>query len=680
MTISRMLILSVLFIAVLLAASIGTASASVVYTGTSWDTTSSGNNNPLGITMNDTYFWIADGTEDEVYQYYHNGTYTGTSWDTASSGNNNPLGITMNDTYFWIADGTDDEVYQYYHNGTYTGTSWDTASSGNDFPLGITMNDTYFWIVDNTDDEVYQYYHNGTYTGTSWDTASSGNNYPFGITMNDTYFWIVDNIDDEVYQYYDNTIPLTPTLISPSNNSVHTSSLHITLNVSSTDADSHTITYYFYAGTSPTSMSFIGNNDLIGGNSFNWSISQYDEYYWTARAYDGYEYSSNMTTAQFTLITPTNLTSPANTSTIYMTYPPLTYDTTFTWQNTGAPSYRLVVAEDANFNIIKVDTTIGTSTSTHSLVVNEQYFWKVYSYDGSIFSDSSDIYSFNLTGNSTLTGSAIEGSVYHNADGYTLITGAEVIIWNATWSDSAVTGSNGYYVFTDLTAGQVYSLQAKADRYLDSSIAIITADTDPITKNFYLLDDLTDTEWWWYVSFILQSLNGTRYSDVVTTVYIGDAVTPYATGITGDDGAVVFHLDKHVKYRITFIDAAQGISETRTLYPLSNQYYIYIDGSLTFEPGNVSTELTNYTTNYTTRPWSIQNMTAIELNSSIGLGLLGQGIIASIVLWVVVGAGGPVTGFACMAGLCMMGVISWVMLLFVGMCCVSIAILGSKIQ
>ncbi|HUX55900.1 MAG TPA: hypothetical protein VMV77_02925, partial [Bacteroidales bacterium] len=150
--------------------------------------------------------------------------------------------------------------------------------------------------------------------------------------------------------------PTTPTLISPSNlfryYSTETSSLFI-LSVSSTDADSDPITYFFYGGTSPLTMSFLGSNDSVGGNSFNWSISQPDVYYWTARAYDGYEYSSYMPTAQFTLNAPPNLTSPSNTSTIYTTYPPLTYNTVFTWQNTGAPSYRLVVAEDANFNIIK---------------------------------------------------------------------------------------------------------------------------------------------------------------------------------------------------------------------------------------------------------------------------------------------------------------------------------------
>jgi len=538
----------------------------------------------------------------------------------------------------------------------------------------------------------------------------------------------------EMTIYINNNISTTPTLISPSNLSTQTSS-PVTLSVSSTDADSDPITYYFYAGTSPTSMSFIGNNDSVGGSSFNWSISQYDEYYWTAFAGDGYENSSNMSTKQFTAIIPpqetTNLLEngdfeswsagaaaapdgwtvygagvaitrstdseygtysaqltraagvssdlrytitdnignyqgktltvgmwckasvasngrinfydgvsnsfstyhtggggwewievtktvsssatalyilfrsdadsvlffdgailvegidpsivpyPANRSTINATYPPLTYDIAFDWQNTGGPQYKLQVATDTNFNLMVVDTFTTNDYSTQVLSVGDEYFWRVYSYDGiSLYSDSSDVYSFNITDDSGLTGSAIEGVIYFNSDGYTAIPGAEVVIWNSTWSDSRVTGSNGYYVFPGLAAGQVYSLQAKADRYLDSSVAIINASTDPITKNFYLLDDLTDQEWWHYVKFTVQTIWGTKYPGVTTTVYEGSSVTPYATGTTGSDGSVTFHLNQNVQYRITFINSTAGISETRTLYPKDSHYYVIISSVL----------------------------------------------------------------------------------------------------
>lgn len=649
------------------------------HTGVSWDVSGSGINSPYGITMNSTYFWVADYGTSEVYQYNLDGTYTGVSWDTTGSGNGHPYDITMDSEYFWINDPFDDKVYQYYHNGTHTGLSWDISGSGCTNSGGLYVDDTYIWIVDINNDEVYQYYKNGTYYSASWDT--SGNSVPFGITMNGTRFYVTDTTDDEVYIYHVNTIPTVPTIISPIDESDNMSS-PIMLNVSSTDVDGDAITYYFYGGSSPSSMAFLGNNDSSGGSSYNWSISQYGIYYWTAYANDGHESSSNMTTAEFTTITAPNLIYPTNGSTQYTTYPPLTASVYFSWEDVASPQYRLMIAEDENFNMMAIDKYIGTNNSNQDLVVNKEYWWKVYGYDGvGTYSNSSEVFTFNLTGNSTLTGSAIEGVVYSNGDGFAPIPGAEVIIWNASWSGSAVTGSNGYYLFTGVTSGEIYSLQAKADKYITSSVAILTAGSDPVTNNFYLLDDLTETEWWHHVSFTLMSRNGTRYPGADVNVYIGDSVTPYLTDITGDDGAVVFQLYQHMRYRITFINSTEGISETRILFPIDSKYYVYLEeGDLAFDPGNVSSDFTDHFVNFTNRSWSIQNMTSIEANSSIGLGLLGQGIVAGIVIWIVIGAGGIGTGFVAVCILAMLGVIHGYMILFIAMCAVSLYILGSKVQ
>ena len=599
------------------------ASATFSCTGISWDTAASGNTDPCSITMNSSYFWILDTTGTEVYKYYSNGTYTGVSWDTTISGNAAPYGITMNSSYFWVTDSYDDEVYKYYSNGTYTGVSWDTAASGNTGPHDITMNSSYFWIVDFLGDKVYQYHLNGTYSGTNWGTDSGVNTIPFGIDTDDSFFWIsdilnnggifryylngtysgihldnilcgntrpygvvidgsyiwvVDKTDNEVYQYYNNpNIPTIPIIITPPNESVYTSNSPILLNVTSTDADNDTITYYFYGGTSPTNMSFLGNNDTVNESAFNWSIYQNDGYYWTARAHDGYEYSDNMTTVQFTAVIQVNLFNPINNSTIYTTYPPLIYDVTFDWQDVGSPQYRLMVAEDVNFNVMAVDIHISTNSSIRPLAVNKQYWWKVYSYDGTTYSNSSEVYDFNLTGNSSLTGSAIEGVVYGDIDGTnTVLSGAEVNIWNTTWSDSTVTGSNGYYLFTGVVSGQVYNVQAKKDLYLDSSIALVTATANPVTHNFFLLPDRTSEEWRHYVRFVIWGVSG-YYNNIEVKVYENSDITALYTATTGSDGSVTFILDRQQAYRVTFINASQGINrEMNNLYPKEEEYLIFI--------------------------------------------------------------------------------------------------------
>lgn len=381
-----------------------------------------------------------------------------------------------------------------------------------------------------------------------------------------------------------NSPPPTPTILIPTNNSDQ-GSTPVTLNVTATDTDGDTLTYYYYGDLIDASTEI-----NTSASNYEWNILTSDTYYWKARAFDGVLFSDYTDVQQFTSFIPPNLISPVNGSTVYTTYPPLTYDTTFTWQDTGTIQYRLEVADDENFNINVVDVHVATNASTQTLIVNTEYFWRVFAYDGSAYSGSSDIYRFNLTGNSTLSGSAIEGVVYVDENGViSSISGAEITIWNTTWSDTAVTGSNGYYVFHDLTPSQVYNLQASADKYLDSTVILITATADPATRDFYMIADLTDTEWWHYVEFTIQNFWGTTYSDVDVTVYEGDSLTEYASGETGTDGTITFHLNQNIEYRLTFISATQGINQEFTVYPISDRYIIYTT-TTSYTPVKVRTD------------------------------------------------------------------------------------------
>ena len=155
-------------------------------------------------------------------------------------------------------------------------------------------------------------------------------------------------------------------------------------------------------------------------------------------------YSFNL--YNYPLVPPT-LFSPTNNSIIYTTYPPLIHEVIFKWHDVGAPQYRIIISTDMYFNQIFSDTWLSANSSTQELIVNEEYWWRVYSYDGSSHSNTSDLYSFNITGNTSLTGSAIEGVVYTDIGGTnTALSGAEVTIWNTTWTDTSITGSNGYYL------------------------------------------------------------------------------------------------------------------------------------------------------------------------------------------------------------------------------------------
>ena len=348
------------------------------------------------------------------------------------------------------------------------------------------------------------------------------------------------------------------------------------------------------------SIGYWNATELTATGLYNYSVTKANRISETGNVYISTT-STNNTNFVLEYPAPT-LIFPINSSTEYVTYPPLVSDIIFSWENTNVVQYHLMVAEDIGFNVMAVDLHTSSITSTQTLIVNKEYFWKVYAYDGIDYSDSSDVYSFNLTGNSTLTGSAIEGVVYQSDGDISAISGAEVTIWNTTWSGSMITGSNGYYVFVDLNSGTVYNLQAKSDRYWDSSIALVNASSDPVTNNFYLIDDLTDTEWWHYVEFTVQNVWGVTYPDVATNVYIGDSPTIYDYGDTESDGTITFHLDQNVQYRITFINSILGINEDITLYPVSKSYAVYIDSYSFALPDAVTDDIKAYITSSRINP------------------------------------------------------------------------------
>ena len=162
-----------------------------VYTGVSFDISSSGATESTDITTYNDFFWITDNTDDEVYKYNPDGTYTGVHFDTAGSGSDNPMGITAYNDFFWIVDPTDDEVYKYNPDGTYTGTHFDTAGSGNGNATSIVSYNDFFWITDSADLEVYQYDSSGVYTGTHFDTSGEMSAFQ-SITVYNDFFWIAD--------------------------------------------------------------------------------------------------------------------------------------------------------------------------------------------------------------------------------------------------------------------------------------------------------------------------------------------------------------------------------------------------------------------------------------------------------------------------------------------------------
>ncbi|MCK5387386.1 MAG: DUF2341 domain-containing protein, partial [Gammaproteobacteria bacterium] len=277
-----------------------------------------------------------------------------------------------------------------------------------------------------------------------------------------------------------------------------------------------------------------------------------------------------------------NLFAPNDTATLDYAYPPLSHSVVLGWnESTGVYKYTV---SDYDTGAVVTSGTVYTNSTTVS-IPGGHYRWYVNGYD-SIFTEYSiteEIRSFTVSDTYSYTNdTVIHGVVYEYVnDVQTPLNNALVNIWNSSWSDSLMTGSNGYYVFTGLH-NSTYSLRATKDGYVDSNIELCTPEFNTTLTRDILLQSTSGAGQQYvdhYVMFTVKSWLGTLYSGVEVNVYIGDAVIAQYTGDTGTDGSISFELSEDREYRITFIDAAQGIDETRTLYPKENYYEVIVFGA-----------------------------------------------------------------------------------------------------
>jgi hypothetical protein len=137
--------------------------------------------------------------------------------------------------------------------------------------------------------------------------------------------------------------------------------------------------------------------------------------------------------------------------------------------------------------------------------------------------------------------------------------------------------TSGSIVFPNLTYG-LYTFSVSADGYYSNSEDILVGSTKTETIRLTQTDSVYYTPH--YVKFTVQNIWGTKYNGVDVSVYEGTGTTTTFTGTTGSDGSATFRLYETTQYRITFINSTAGISETRTLYPVDDHYYIIVSSTL----------------------------------------------------------------------------------------------------
>lgn len=275
-----------------------------------------------------------------------------------------------------------------------------------------------------------------------------------------------------------------------------------------------------------------------------------------------------------------NLISPTNGSSETYEYPPLTNRIEFDWTDSGAPAWNIQVSKTVGFTVLAVDAYVSTNNSSYNLPVGYDYWWRVRSYyeDDDFTGNWTDAWTFEVNSTTTFENNttAIHGIV--QTPGNSPISSATVTIYNNTFSDSMVTGSNGYYIFDELAGGQTYYLQATRDGYEASSILSVTAiNNTVVTKNIILQKETAPTYITpHYVRLIPMYLWLITYDDLTVTVYEGDSATALYSEITGDDGAVNFELSETTKYRITVKNTERGIDDTFYITPSDDEYILPI--------------------------------------------------------------------------------------------------------
>lgn len=272
-----------------------------------------------------------------------------------------------------------------------------------------------------------------------------------------------------------------------------------------------------------------------------------------------------------------SLLTPTQEQLFNLTTPVVKEEISFTWGD-NATQYDIYIATDKEFGLGIVHVIVNTNSTVEELYIDDQYFWKVRIVDTDIdmYSNWSDTWNFSIaTEDLPYSELAIHGIVYDLSTNEP-IYGALVEIYNSTHSESMLTPASGYYLFEngDLNEGTYY-LKATNSKYDESIIHTIVLVNDSITiENLGMQETLGSYDWKHYSRFVVCGIyfSYPRFENVEITMYIYGEPDVVRSGFTGSDGAIVFGLDKDIRYRITF-ESAEIDDFEKNLYPRDTTYF-----------------------------------------------------------------------------------------------------------
>jgi len=329
------------------------------------------NVNPHGITTNNTYIWVVDTTDDEVYIYDMDGTYTENHFDTNSDGADYPRAITNNGTHLFILEPVDMEVYQYTMGGTFmkkTGYNTSVTTSG----MGLGVYDDYFYIGNGT----YIFKFNNDFTDVSKFILNTSQTTQRDFVTDGTYFWVNDN-NNRVFKYDMNGNYLSAWLYETGDEENY----GITQNGTyfwdtGWNAEVHIYKMGGLDETPPT-YSNVNHNTTIAGANVNFSITYDDD---TALHPNGQWIFSTNNTGVWVNSSTTNFTTTSQiitnitilNTTVGETIGYRWYANDSAGNNNNTPIYTLTItsADSTPPNITINNPTTNTNYSTNSILFN----------------------------------------------------------------------------------------------------------------------------------------------------------------------------------------------------------------------------------------------------------------------------------------------------------------------
>jgi len=302
-------------------------------------------------------------------------------------------------------------------------------------------------------------------------------------------------------------------------------------------------------------------------------------------------------------------TYPQNGSTLSFNFPPQTSDINFTWSQIGSSGYQIQIAEDAAFSLIEVDTTTTNNYSVQAMDAGTHY-WRVRTYNdaGATLGNWSNTFFFSFSETTpSVSGTAINGVVFEYIGGVqTPISGASVYLTNSTATFTALTGTNGYFLFTtNISNASTYSLYAIKQGYDNSQVFAVTPTYNNVTTvnlpmRIYISPYVPNFV---FEKFIVRSLFDDPYPGVTVNIFVNGNVNPSFTGTTDSMGQVVFQLIKDTYYRIELSGGGLPVTITEYFYGKEEAYYITIatgfpDNGDKFEDINASLFVTQINATY----------------------------------------------------------------------------------